>query len=158
MSAGEYSDQSRLLRASTSDSREGGEDDDVEAQLTWSGSGRARGGGAFRDLLKRLDRGFSNRRHSLKRHDRTRDKERDAEYSLTRGDPNHHHLDLDNSGDVLGDSAPPEWALLLISCLLGLATGLFVAAFNNGVVLHYSIQLHFTRFALSGSDVHANVD
>ncbi|KAF3453230.1 hypothetical protein FNV43_RR03670 [Rhamnella rubrinervis] len=29
-------------------------------------------------------------------------------------------------------SAPPEWALLVIGCLLGLATGLFVAAFNNG--------------------------
>ncbi|OWM85951.1 chloride channel protein CLC-f [Punica granatum] len=132
MSGGEFSDQSHLLRdASPSDSREVGEGGDVEAQLTRSGSGGGRGG--FRDLLKRLDRGFSNRRHSFKRLDRARDRE-----SSTRGDHNpHHHLDLDSGGDVLGDSAPPEWALLLIGCLLGLATGLFVAAFNNGVhVIH----------------------
>ncbi|KAK6133067.1 hypothetical protein DH2020_033106 [Rehmannia glutinosa] len=39
--------------------------------------------------------------------------------------------------DFLGDSAPPEWALLLIGCLLGVATGLCVAAFNRGVhVIH----------------------
>lgn len=35
--------------------------------------------------------------------------------------------------DELGDGAPPEWALLLIGCLLGLATGICVAAFNRGV-------------------------
>ncbi|KAI3974322.1 hypothetical protein MKX01_030991 [Papaver californicum] len=39
--------------------------------------------------------------------------------------------------DPLADGAPPEWALLLIGCLLGLATGLCVAAFNHGVhVIH----------------------
>lgn len=37
------------------------------------------------------------------------------------------------SQDRLGEGAPPEWALLLIGCLLGLATGLCVAAFNHGV-------------------------
>ncbi|CAO2817423.1 unnamed protein product [Amaranthus hypochondriacus] len=49
----------------------------------------------------------------------------------------HHHSDLDSEtgGEALGD--PPEWALLLIGCLLGLATGLCVAAFNRGVhVIH----------------------
>lgn len=49
----------------------------------------------------------------------------------------HRHLDLDShtGGEALGD--PPEWALLLIGCLLGLATGLCVAAFNRGVhVIH----------------------
>ncbi len=35
--------------------------------------------------------------------------------------------------DELGDGAPPEWALLLVGCLLGLATGICVAAFNRGV-------------------------
>uniref|UniRef100_A0A0E0PS73 Uncharacterized protein n=1 Tax=Oryza rufipogon TaxID=4529 RepID=A0A0E0PS73_ORYRU len=35
-------------------------------------------------------------------------------------------------GEELGDWAPPEWALLLIGCLLGLATGICVAAFNRG--------------------------
>ncbi|XP_037454642.1 chloride channel protein CLC-f-like [Triticum dicoccoides] len=40
-------------------------------------------------------------------------------------------------GEELGDGAPPEWALLLIGCLLGLATGICVAAFNRGVhVIH----------------------
>ncbi|KAL7217649.1 hypothetical protein ACSBR2_010983 [Camellia fascicularis] len=67
------------------------------------------------DLLKRLDRGFSGRRLSINRSDWE-----------------------DHSGDaVLGDGAPPEWALLLVGCLLGLATGLCVAAFNRGVhVIH----------------------
>uniref|UniRef100_A0A7N0U1Y8 DRBM domain-containing protein n=1 Tax=Kalanchoe fedtschenkoi TaxID=63787 RepID=A0A7N0U1Y8_KALFE len=49
----------------------------------------------------------------------------------------HHHEDYGASGDALGDSAPPEWALLLIGCFLGLATGLCVAAFNRGVhIIH----------------------
>lgn len=35
------------------------------------------------------------------------------------------------------DKTPPEWALLVLGCLLGLATGLCVAAFNRGVhVIH----------------------
>ncbi|XP_068636927.1 chloride channel protein CLC-f [Aristolochia californica] len=74
--------------------------------------------GAISDLLKQLDRGLSSRRLSRK------------------------HLEGDNeafdrSPDALGDGAPPEWALLLIGCLLGLATGLCVAAFNKGVyVIH----------------------
>ncbi|PIA53785.1 hypothetical protein AQUCO_00900396v1 [Aquilegia coerulea] len=39
--------------------------------------------------------------------------------------------------DTPAESSPPEWALLLIGCLLGLATGIFVAAFNRGVhVIH----------------------
>ncbi|CAL5390181.1 unnamed protein product [Camellia sinensis] len=64
------------------------------------------------DLLKRLDRGFSGRRLSINRSDWE-----------------------DHGGDaVLGDGAPPEWALLLVGCLLGLATGLCVAAFNRGIV------------------------
>lgn len=53
----------------------------------------------------------------------------------------HHHsgmeadLDGQTGMEALGD--PPEWALLLIGCLLGLATGLCVAAFNRGVhVIH----------------------
>ncbi|KAL2895140.1 Chloride channel protein CLC-f [Bienertia sinuspersici] len=49
----------------------------------------------------------------------------------------HLHADHESEtgGEALGD--PPEWALLLIGCLLGLATGLCVAAFNRGVhVIH----------------------
>ncbi|KAJ3677585.1 hypothetical protein LUZ60_003309 [Juncus effusus] len=37
--------------------------------------------------------------------------------------------------EELADGAPPEWALLLIGCLLGVATGICVAAFNRGVHL-----------------------
>lgn len=41
------------------------------------------------------------------------------------------------SQDRLIEGAPPEWVLLLMGCLLGLATGLCVAAFNNGVhIIH----------------------
>eukprot|EP00249_Psilotum_nudum_P012087 c23575_g1_i1 orf=706-2160(-) len=37
----------------------------------------------------------------------------------------------------VSDKVPPEWALLLIGCLLGLTTGLFVVAFNRGVhIIH----------------------
>ena len=39
----------------------------------------------------------------------------------------------EEDSDELGDGAPPEWALRLVGCLLGLATGICVAAFNRGV-------------------------
>uniref|UniRef100_J3MU57 Chloride channel protein n=1 Tax=Oryza brachyantha TaxID=4533 RepID=J3MU57_ORYBR len=70
-----------------------------------------------RELLRNLDRRLSSRgRHQ-----------------------HHHHAAEDGAagGDELGDGAPPEWALLLVGCLLGLATGVCVAAFNRGVhVIH----------------------
>ncbi|GAB2230345.1 hypothetical protein Droror1_Dr00014608 [Drosera rotundifolia] len=55
----------------------------------------------------------------------------------------HHHHHFNFADEIqrgggeqeLGDSAPPEWALLLIGCLLGLAIGLCVAVFNHGVHL-----------------------
>ncbi|OVA04144.1 CBS domain [Macleaya cordata] len=72
------------------------------------------------DLLKQLDRRFSGRRLSSR-------KNLDRESSSLSS----------TSHDPLADGAPPEWALLLIGCLLGLATGLCVAAFNHGVhVIH----------------------
>ncbi|XP_074558662.1 chloride channel protein CLC-f-like [Curcuma longa] len=73
------------------------------------------------DLLRHLDRGLSNRNLSRRHVDRG---------GLSpRSDGRSH--------DALGDGAPPEWALLLIGCLLGLATGICVAAFNRGVhVIH----------------------
>lgn len=120
------------------------------------GGGGLSGGGGIKDLLKQLDRGFSGggRRFSFKRLDRDRNIDRDhtsSSAAAAGGDHHHHHHhhDYDDSaaiadggggggGDVLGDSAPPEWALLLIGCLLGLATGLCVAAFNRGVCLSLS--------------------
>lgn len=126
---GDYSDHRILLRSNSSSS-----DGDLEGQ----GSGRSQHiKGGIKDLLKRLDRGFSGRRLSLKRSGRDN---RDHAF------PTDHAAGASSSGsggndgagdEVLGDSAPPEWALLLIGCLLGLATGLCVAAFNRGVhVIH----------------------
>ncbi|OMP06932.1 Cystathionine beta-synthase, core [Corchorus olitorius] len=81
------------------------------------------GGGEYSD-----QRGFSSRRLSFKRPDR----DRSSPPSI---DHRQHHLV--DAADALGDSAPPEWALLLIGCLLGVASGLLVAAFNKGVhVIH----------------------
>ncbi|XP_009769741.1 chloride channel protein CLC-f isoform X2 [Nicotiana tabacum] len=115
MSGGEY-DHNVLLR-STSSASEG----DLESQ-----SPRRTNTRSFKDLLKRLDRGFSGRRScDIKRSDR--DQNSSSSPSSNRG----------VSDEILGDSAPPEWAMLLVGCLLGLATGLCVAAFNRGVhVIH----------------------
>ncbi|XP_016477395.1 chloride channel protein CLC-f isoform X1 [Nicotiana tabacum] len=110
MTGGEYSDHNVLLR-STSSASEG----DLESQ-----SPRRTNTRSIKDLLKRLDRGFSGRRSE-------RDQNSSSSPSSNRG----------VSDEVLGDSAPPEWAMLLVGCLLGLATGLCVAAFNRGVhVIH----------------------
>ncbi|WOL12342.1 chloride channel protein CLC-f [Canna indica] len=104
---------------------------DLESQGPYSGpagtslggteastSGRKSGIG---DLLRHLDRGLSNRCLSRRHLDR-------GGLTLTSKRSSH---------DAVGDGAPPEWALLLIGCLLGLATGICVAAFNRGVhVIH----------------------
>lgn len=127
MSGGELSDQNHLLRST--------EEGDVEVG-GGGGAGNTKSKG-IKDILKHhLDRGLSGRRLSFKRLESNR--ERDLHN-------NHHRSSFDNGdlGDALGDSAPPEWALLLIGCLLGLATGLCVAAFNRGVRLFiYFIFVH----------------
>ncbi|CAK9157813.1 unnamed protein product [Ilex paraguariensis] len=124
MSGGEFSDQNPLLSSNSSAS---------EGDLEGQGSPSTKKG--IKDLLKRLDRRFSGRRLSIKRSDR--DHRPDRGHSSI---PDHavHGMCRGSAGDeILGDSAPPEWALLLIGCLLGLATGLCVAAFNRGVhVIH----------------------
>ena len=128
MSGGELSDQSHLLRSNG--------EGDVEVGGGGGGNSKSKG---IKDLLKHhLDRGFSGRRLSFKRLESNR--ERDLH--------NHHHSSFDHAdlGDALGDSAPPEWALLLIGCLLGLATGLCVAAFNRGV--RFSSLASFFSFLL----------
>ncbi|KAL2483794.1 Chloride channel protein CLC-f [Forsythia ovata] len=98
------------------------------------------------DLLKRLDRGLSGsgRRLRVKLRPDGDGSRLSSSYS-----PLSNRSVSSNAGggggsgsgsgsnDILGDSAPPEWALLLIGCLLGVATGLCVAAFNRGVhVIH----------------------
>ncbi|KAA8523482.1 hypothetical protein F0562_009905 [Nyssa sinensis] len=116
MSGGEYGDRNILLRSNSSSS-----DGDLESQ------GPPKSNKGIQDLLSRLDRGFSGRRLSFKRLDRNHSSSLDHGASGSGG----------ASDEILGDSAPPEWALLLIGCLLGLATGLCVAAFNRGVhVIH----------------------
>lgn len=117
MSGGEHHDREILLRSNSSAS-----EGDLENQ-----GPHYRGGnrGGIKDLLRRLDRGFSGRRHSIRLSDRGRS-------------PSVDHSPHGKDGredDILGDGPPPEWALLLIGCLIGLATGVCVAAFNRGVHL-----------------------
>ncbi|XP_052207401.1 chloride channel protein CLC-f isoform X3 [Diospyros lotus] len=114
MSGGEYNDRAILLRSNSSAS-----EGDLESQ------GHPKSNKGIKDLLKRLDRGFSGRRISFKRSDRGAS----GSGSGSGGD---------GGGDeISADSAPPEWALLLIGCLLGLATGLCVAAFYRAVhIIH----------------------
>ncbi|KAL5706791.1 hypothetical protein ACHQM5_024913 [Ranunculus cassubicifolius] len=91
----------------------------------------------FMDLLKQLDRGFSGRRLS----------------NSSIGNWSNKHLDSDSPAhDTLGDGAPPEWALLLIGCLLGLATGICVAAFNKGVSTYcYALLRRVNYFSLKST-------
>uniref|UniRef100_A0A7N0ZV99 Uncharacterized protein n=1 Tax=Kalanchoe fedtschenkoi TaxID=63787 RepID=A0A7N0ZV99_KALFE len=121
---GEFSDHNHLLAAS---------EGDLEASHSPRSARHSSGKGGIKDLLIHLDRGISGRRLSFKRDRGGRDGDRD----------HHHHEDYGASGDVLGDSAPPEWALLLIGCFLGLATGLCVAAFNRGVSLLSALAIIF---------------
>lgn len=125
MTGGDYSNHKLHLQRPNSSVSEGGGGGDLEAQSSPRTPGKT-----ITDLLKRLDRGFSDRRSSsLKRSDRG------DHSSLVSSLPSDHGV---VAGDeILGDSAPPEWALLLLGCLLGLATGLCVAAFNRGVSSNY---------------------
>ncbi|GLT26453.1 hypothetical protein SLA2020_015160 [Shorea laevis] len=128
---GEYGDQNHLPR-SAGHEQEDGDDDDVEAQGNNSATSNS-SNNAFKDIFKRLDRGFSGRRHNYKRLD---GEHSSTSSSVDRNHDDHQYANVDGA-DALGDSAPPEWALLLIGCLLGLASGLCVAAFNKGVhVIH----------------------
>lgn len=154
MAEGEFP-ENRLLRSMEDHN---GEDHDLELQEgnevhpLRNNSGKR---GGFLDMFHHLNRGgsFSGRRPSYKRLDmdnpganfnpssvnivgRSRAVSSSSPSSDRHNNFNSHSFDgeIDDSVD---DSAPPEWALLLIACLLGLATGLCVAAFNIGVhVIH----------------------
>ncbi|KAA3472576.1 chloride channel protein CLC-f-like isoform X1 [Gossypium australe] len=125
MMRGESSDQMHLLRSNIHKHENG---DELESPLP------NKNNTGVVDLLKhsRLDKGFSSRRLSFRRLDRYRDRDKDRERD-NHHDHDHHRTYLVDGSDELGDGAPPEWALLLIGCLLGLASGLLVAAFNKGV-------------------------
>ncbi|XP_014501304.1 chloride channel protein CLC-f [Vigna radiata var. radiata] len=121
-------DQRRLLGLS---------EDDVEARgselaVVNGGGGINSNNKGLRDLLR-----LSGHRQSFKRIEKEEDRDRDRDRDRREQNRHHHDVDLDSSVEVLGDSAPPEWALLLIGCLIGLTTGLFVAFFNKGVhIIH----------------------
>ncbi|CAH9052857.1 unnamed protein product [Cuscuta epithymum] len=130
MSGGEYSDHNVLLQRPFSSATE--KENDLEAPS----SPRAPNKG-IADLLKRLDRSLSGRKSPTAKRP-NRDRSSPSYSPLGRGFDSTGSRNNDIEEDeVLGDSAPPEWALLLVGCLLGLATGLCVAVFNRGVhVIH----------------------
>lgn len=151
--AGEYNEDRHLLRSTDGDEVVNGRgegDLDVESQ---SPAIRNSTGGV-RNLFKHLDRRFSlsGRRLSFKRLDNIRvDRSHHHPSSSSplsvagEGDGvddrdylNDDEYGFDEGNDVLGDSAPPEWALLLIGCLIGVAAGICVAGFNKGVRCHAS--------------------
>jgi hypothetical protein len=125
-------DQHRLLGSSEDTERDvEAHGSEIIASVNGGGGSGGSSGKGFRDLLKLS----GHHRHSFKRLDRERDHHDDSNINSNPRD-SHSDFDLhsfDSSGDELADSAPPEWALLLLGCLLGLATGLLVAAFNKGV-------------------------
>ena len=159
MAEAEFSDQNRLLR-SMEDHK--GEDHDLESQdgngiqPLRNNSGKR---GVILDMFHHLNRGgsFSGRRLSYKRHDmdnhaatfsptslnivgraRTASSSSSSSSSDRHNNFNSYPLHAPTGSDTeidenVDDTAAPEWALLLIACLLGLATGLCVAAFNMGV-------------------------
>lgn len=120
MAGSEHDDQRALLKSnqpsssSDPDPETQSDLDTVRAVVTPTSARRS----GISEFLRHLDRGLSNR--GLNRH------QADQVPSPVRVE--------EVSQDELGDGAPPEWALLLLGCLLGLATGMCVAAFNRGVM------------------------
>lgn len=114
------SDERRPLRSSNQEDLESASDSPSNRTNTPSAAG------GIKDLFKQLDRRFSDRRITFK----------DPPLPHSRSSSFDHHNYAD-ARDSLTESAPPEWALLLIGCLLGLASGLCVAFFNKGVhIIH----------------------
>ncbi|KAJ9562751.1 hypothetical protein OSB04_007911 [Centaurea solstitialis] len=120
MSGGDENDDHAVVQLRSSSFSSSG--DDLEGRV--SSSVRSGGKSSIKDLWRKLDRRFSGRRLSVKRRLRREDRT-DLGYATVSGGGG-------GGDEALGDGAPPEWAMLLIGCLLGLATGLCVAAFNLG--------------------------
>ncbi|KAK3158941.1 hypothetical protein QOZ80_2AG0143730 [Eleusine coracana subsp. coracana] len=117
----------------------GNQQHDLEAdEATVTASPRRASGGGVRGLLRHLARG-SGRRYQQQLQYQQLDRAAAAELQppTTPSQRQRERVVASGEDDELGDGAPPEWALLLIGCLLGLATGICVAAFNRGVhVIH----------------------
>ncbi|KAH6795850.1 hypothetical protein C2S51_036836 [Perilla frutescens var. frutescens] len=127
-SPADYSDRAILLRSNSSSSDGDLERGGAQSQSpNINRSSTGKGGGLASDLLKRLDRGLTASGRRLSVHHR-----------LSSSSPSpSDQPNATASDDMLGDGAPPEWALLLLGCLLGVASGLCVASFNRGVhVIH----------------------
>ncbi|KAF0935629.1 hypothetical protein E2562_035081 [Oryza meyeriana var. granulata] len=106
---------------------------DVEAADEATVTASPRRGGGVRGLLRHLDRRLSTRGSGRRSQQPQINRPAGPEQPAPTSSPQQR----ERAGEELGDGAPPEWALLLIGCLLGLATGICVAAFNRGVhVIH----------------------
>lgn len=141
-SGGDCSERDVLLRSNMS-APDGDLEEGVVQSTTKNANTSDNKGGVASDLLKRLDRGLSGsgRRLSVKLRSDRDHRRLSASSSSPSSQLHSDHGFNSNAGgggdDFLGDSAPPEWALLLIGCLLGVATGLCVASFNRAVhVIH----------------------
>jgi hypothetical protein len=108
---------------------------DVEAdEATVTASRRlASGGGGVRGLLRNLERRMTARGSGPGRRQHQHYQQLDRSAAIESPSQRQRERAAAGDDDELGDGAPPEWALLLIGCLLGLATGICVAAFNRGV-------------------------
>jgi hypothetical protein len=108
-----------------------------EATITASPRLASGGGGGVRGLLRNLERRMTARGSGpgRRQHQHYQQLDRSAAIESPSPTPSQRQRERAAAGDddELGDGAPPEWALLLIGCLLGLATGICVAAFNRGV-------------------------
>nr|CAB3450911.1 unnamed protein product [Digitaria exilis] len=117
-----------------------GQHADVEAdEATVTASPRRAGG--VRGLLRHLERRMSARGSGAgRRQSQSQQHYQQLDRAVVVEQPSQRQRERQEApeeDDELGDGAPPEWALLLIGCLLGLATGICVAAFNRGVhVIH----------------------
>ncbi|KAI3789272.1 hypothetical protein L2E82_02064 [Cichorium intybus] len=106
MSGGDHSDHAILLWSNSSSS-----DKDLEGQVS-SAKSSGRSTKSIKDLWNRLDRAFSGRRLSIKR--RSPRARRSVRIHIS---PRRVLENGDGAGDdeILGDGAPPEWALPLSS-------------------------------------------
>lgn len=126
----EYQESDRLLRSSDTSSENAEQEDERNSEQAQPPQSAAH---SDAEIKHSDDRGFSYsaRRLTVNRLE-SRDKDRVVLSTL---DPPPPPATFHHQNNELRDSSPPEWALLLLGCLLGLATGLFVAAFNSGVFI-----------------------
>lgn len=107
--------------------------------------------GVGMDFTRKFSRPLSGGRHSGKiirdRNDEDIGDRRDQhEVALVEGSDGESTC----ATDALSDGAPPEWALLLVGCLLGLTTGVCVAAFNHVVSGFVSCSFSLRKIRILG--------